>query len=101
VSLELTLARGAARAGNEKWQRHRKTCATCQPAARRRKYGKLCSEGKQLWADKQAAEAAERVEAELDRQPDPNQGELFDVPAEWHVVPEKKGHRGGGTKHQP
>lgn len=77
MSLESTLARADARTADDAWKQHRRQCATCSPAARRRRWDELCARGTELrTAQAQAADVLKQQLA-LDRQSDPRGLKLF------------------------
>ncbi len=77
MSYETTMARAIARDADEVWQHHRKLCRICQPAARRRRYGELCPDGKGVRQVRDDLRKQAEHEAELDKLPNPLQGALF------------------------
>jgi hypothetical protein len=81
MSLETTMARAAERGADEDWQRHRKMCAHCEPAARKRQWKLLCAAGAELKSGRDELRAEALRQAELDKAPNPDQAPLFDVEA--------------------
>jgi len=79
MSYETTMARAIARDANEAWQRHRKWCRTCQPAARRRRYAELCPEGAGMRDIRDDLRKKAESEAALDKLPPPDQEALFSL----------------------
>lgn len=82
MSLDTTLAKAAASAAAEKWQWHYKACHRCHPAAKMRRHDLLCPEGVRLHDDVRETAAEARRQAELDKQPNPAQDALFDLPGQ-------------------
>jgi len=81
MSLQTTLARGAARAAAENWRSHRNFCIHCGTATRRRRWDDLCPDGSELRAQMAETEAALQRERDLDKVTIlPGQGMLFDWP---------------------
>lgn len=77
MSYETTMARAEARNADEVWQRHRKGCSRCEPAARKRRYGELCAEGGGMLALRNELRDKAAREAELNKAPIPGQGTLL------------------------
>ena len=77
MSMQTSLARASARAAEDDWRDHKRACATCQPAARRRAWADLCPDGSRIRADLGHARADLEQQRELDRQPVPGQGTLI------------------------
>jgi hypothetical protein len=79
MSFQTTMARAAARDADEVYQRHRKFCVLCQPAARRRRWDQLCAEGAGMRQLKLDLQKAAEHGAWLDKQPSPDQAALFSI----------------------
>jgi hypothetical protein len=77
VSLQTTLAEGAARDAEAKWARHRGAeCAQCDLATRRRRPADRCGFGSAFAAAAAELRAEAQEQKRLDRLPNPNQGQL-------------------------
>jgi hypothetical protein len=74
------MARAAAADAGRAWQRHRKSCPTCEWAADRHRWVMLCPAGAEAREERDRLRAKAAEEAELDKRPAPGQGTLFDLP---------------------
>lgn len=84
MSLQLTLARGAARNAETAWKRHLADCVTCrqsarsrQQSARSRQRSALCAAGNEARRELDARRADLERERELDMRPIDGQGVLW------------------------
>ena len=77
MSMQTSLARASARAAEDDWRDHKRACATCQPAARRRAWADLCPDGSRIRRAMYQAMTHLEQQRKLDRQPVPGQGTLI------------------------
>lgn len=82
MSIETTLARGAARERERQLREHNRDCAVCGAKGNRERRRKLCRVGMALRLAADTARARARAEAEQDTAPAAGQLPLFDG-AEW------------------
>jgi len=72
VSIETTLARGAAREAETAWKIHRRDCVTCS-----RPRGDRCASGQKVWRVHAEAKAELARQRALDKAPIEGQEVLF------------------------